>query len=420
LNPACETRFNSDGEYVEAFRSIFDEAVRTRLRTTHKVGSLLSGGLDSSSISAVAGRLLAKSNRGSLATFSGVFDAVPRTNERHFIEAAVMKGGFEPSYLAVDRCDPFFVPPEVERTQAEAQIAPNMFLTWGMYDMARKSQVRVLLDGFDGDTTISHGIGYLSELARTNHWLKLTKLVPAVVPHSEQSAAGIWWEYIWRDGLLPKIPARAVQACQGAARRLRSWRPAGRPGSVCACMLDPAFVERVGLREYRSSLRTISQRPPQTEKEFHYRKLMWAVIPFALELMNHGAASFGIEVRFPFWDRRLVEFCLGLPPDLKIRDGYTRWILRQAMEDDLPRKIQWRPGKSNLAFAFRHCLFNHGRPVLNHALETAKQRLRPYLCANHFEFTKRRIDDNANDMEIMYLWRVAKVALWMERMGIQS
>ena len=51
------------------------------------------------------------------------------------------------------------------------------------------------------------------------------------------------------------------------------------------------------------------------------------------------------EVRLPFLNHQLVEFIFSLPASLKIKDGFTKWILRKSVEDKLPETIVWRKGK---------------------------------------------------------------------------
>ena len=96
-----ELRLNSDEEYAEAFRKVFTEAVRCRLRTAFPIGSHLSGGLDSSSICCIARKLLEESN-SQLHTFSNIFDDVPGSDERSFIEAVLEQGDFIPHFTHAD------------------------------------------------------------------------------------------------------------------------------------------------------------------------------------------------------------------------------------------------------------------------------------------------------------------------------
>lgn len=72
------------------------------------------------------------------------------------------------------------------------------------------------------------------------------------------------------------------------------------------------------------------------------------MIPFILEVADKAAADYSIEVRYPFFDKRLVEFCLALPSDQKFSQGWIRIIHRRALDSIMPREIAWRFGKSCL------------------------------------------------------------------------
>ena len=55
--------------------------------------------------------------------------------------------------------------------------------------------------------------------------------------------------------------------------------------------------------------------------------------------------AFGVEARVPFLDHRLVEFCFRQDSSMLIRDGWTKWMLRKAMEGSVPASISWRRDK---------------------------------------------------------------------------
>src|SRR5437867_3387072 len=152
LDPSRELRLGSDDEYAEAFREIFTEAVRCRLRSAYPVGSMLSGGLDSSSIVCSARQLLEENGRPRLHTFSAVFDDLPQCDERPFINEVLAQGGLEPHYARVDLENPLA---ELERVlwhQDEASYGPNLYLQWALYRTVGKQSERLSLGGFEGDS----------------------------------------------------------------------------------------------------------------------------------------------------------------------------------------------------------------------------------------------------------------------------
>ncbi len=204
LDPEREVRFRSDAEYAGAFRDIFTEAVRCRLRGVGPVGSTLSGGLDSSSVTCVARNLLAsRDGPGRLHTFSGVYDDVPASDERPYIDAVLAHGGVEPHYVHPDRLSPLTNWEGASSWQEDEPLwNPQMALHWVVYQAAQERDVRILLDGFGGDSVVSHGTGYLAELARTGRWIRLA---------SEGAALGRrfgrpTWRIVWRGGFSPLVP----------------------------------------------------------------------------------------------------------------------------------------------------------------------------------------------------------------------
>ena len=165
LDPTSELRLGSDEEYAAAYREMFTEAVRCRLRSAFPRGSHLSGGLDSSSVTCVARKLSQQTDTPRWHTFSNIFEEVPQCDERPFINAVLAQGGYIPHYIHADRSSPLMDLERVFWHQEEPAIGPNHFLPWQLNQAASHAGVRVVLDGFDGDTTVSHGAARLTELA---------------------------------------------------------------------------------------------------------------------------------------------------------------------------------------------------------------------------------------------------------------
>lgn len=77
-----------------------------------------------------------------------------------------------------------------------------------------------------------------------------------------------------------------------------------------------------------------------------------------LNAYHRLAGRHGIEPRHPFLDRRLVEFCAWLPLEMRLRGGYPKWAMRQAMSVRLPRDIAWRKTR-HLGWPFNKALWEH-------------------------------------------------------------
>lgn len=224
----------------------------------------------------------------------------------------------------------------------------------------------MLLDGFDGDTTISHGIGRLAELARKGRWLTL-----AIELNGLSGNLGAPSRTIARRHVIGPLASEPMQRLRAAVPR----RLQGRDDS--APLVDDEFASRIDLDVRLKELQDRSN-SSHSVRERHHRSLTRGIIPFALEVADKAAAAFSIEPRYPFFDKRLIEFCLALPSDQKQRDGFTRVVMRRAMNGILPPEIQWRGDKAYLSPNFNHVLLQFERDRIEDVIEGESPPLEMY------------------------------------------
>jgi asparagine synthase (glutamine-hydrolysing) len=409
LDPSREVRFRSDEEYAEAYREVFTEAVRCRLRGTSQVGSLLSGGLDSSSIVCVAQELLSKEGDRQLHTFSSIFDDLPQCDERPFIDAVLARGGFEPRSVRADRLSPLTDLDRVLWHEDEAFWAPNLFIHWALHGAARQQGVRVLLDGLGGDSTVSHGFEYLTQLAARGRWIALSTEVRALSRHRNFSL----WSLLLRYTIKPLAPEPIRQAWR--VLRERNQQPAWGRNTV----IRTEFARYVGVAERYQALEGERSRPARTLREDHWRDLTSGIHPYALEESNRVAAAFFVEPRYPFYDRRLVEFCLALPPEQRLSQGWTRVIVRRALAGTLPNKIQWRAGKANWRANFQRGLLSE-REVLEEVLSDDSQVIEEYVDLAALRLAYQRFVSRATLEDALLLWTAVVLSRWLDQTGIRA
>ena len=421
LDPSRELRLGSDEEYAAKFREIFTEAVRCRLRSAFPVGSMLSGGLDSSSITCMARKLLTENGGQPLHTFSAVFDKLTECDERLYINPVLAKGGLEPHFLQGDELSPLNDLDRMHWHQDEAFYAPNWFMTWAVYRATQEQRVRVLLDGFDGDTTVSDGYGYLSELARAGRWLTLTREVKELAK-TLNAPFGKWlWSYVQHYGLNPtiskhrplKLMRRIWQALSQLVHR-EGNQSDDRP--AWSAILNPEFVQRIGLVERYQAWRQVQGNWGQNERERHYRNIATQGLPpFALEVMDKATAAFTIEPRYPFWDKRLVEFCLALPPEQKLHLGWNRIVMRRAMANILPGEVQWRRGKTNFLPNLSHGLLL-GQKLLKEMIPNGLGEIEEYANLTVLkEIYQKFVSANSQKTpkDVFAIWIAISLGLWL-------
>jgi len=394
LDPMHEIRLGSDEEYEKAFRDIFREAVRCRLRSAFPVGSMLSGGLDSSSVVCMAREILPKDRM--LKTFSAIFDTVKECDERQWINAVMDRGRLEAHYFYGDKIGPLTDMKRMQWYEDQPFIAPNLFLFWGLYKEAKSQNVRILLDGLDGDNVVSHGRSYITELTGKGRLLSAKREVKGLAKNQGLSPSRILLQY----SLYPFLPVFLI-------RIMRFFRNAD------LGMINSEFARRINLKDRKNTLLTEQSELAKTSKEDHLRKITGGIHQAVNEIDNIVAAAFFIEPRSPFFDKRLVEFCLALPGDQKIRRGWTRWIMRSALRDILPEIIRTRRGKSNMSPNFFHGLTTFDRTDLEHAILTEGNMLSKFInnlpSSHKGSFSLEELIEK----DPVFLWRAANLSLWL-------
>jgi asparagine synthase (glutamine-hydrolysing) len=413
LNPHQELRLESDAAYAAAFRELFTEAVRCRLRSHLPIGSMLSGGLDSSSIACVAQKLLSNQvNAHPLHTFSNIHEQVPSCDERFYQNAVLAQGDFQPHFINTDQISPLADLERVLWHQDEVQGLGNFYAAWSRYGVAQRQGVRVILDGFDGDTTVSHGKGRLVELAIAGRWVKLAIEVKAFSKNLRQPWKKALWGWVWLYGLSKFRLFRGVRRLYQGLGRSLSRSP--NPQSV-----SPQGIPSAALMQEIESTQP-STIPFTRERAFHHQLLTDPGEWNTLEKLNNAAAAFGLDIRFPFWDKRLVEFCLSLPPEQKLNQGWSRLVLRRAMADILPPEIQWRGYKTNHAESFNYTLLKFEQARLGEIIFDHPETIEPYvnLTALH-ETYQRFICQQATEDEVLMLWKVLSLSVWLQSTGLQ-
>jgi asparagine synthase (glutamine-hydrolysing) len=419
-----ELFLKSDAEYSEAFRGCFITAVKNRLRSHGKVGSMLSGGLDSSSITCVARDLLRHANgaNGYLKTFSGVFDEVRECDERDYIESVLDQGGTQGNFVRVDDTGPFAEFDEMLRHQDCAFFAPGLLLHWKVLKQVSMQGINVLLDGFDGDNTVSYGFELHNELARNGRWLALGVELFSHSRLHKTSFVGPMSSLLNHYGINPAISRsrvlnffrRGVRRVTGSTvnRQSKSISPTG-----FATYFDNDFRRRTQIDDRVRDWRRTQPQAAKSQREAHLRALRRPAMVQALEVLDHTAAAFGVELRLPFWDRQLVEFCLSLPPQQKLHKGRDRVIFRRAMHDVVPEKIRWRVGKTDFTPSLFHGLLSFDQSRIAYSVRNPTESVMRYISPEKFKalFAELTAGDGlATGSELQQFWRGFALIRWFE------
>jgi asparagine synthase (glutamine-hydrolysing) len=297
INPHFKIRYSTDEEYEEHFKGLFREAVRCCLRGPQPIGTTLSGGLDSSSIACVARDIYDKGElNGELWSFSHTYDDLSLCDERPFIDAVVEYAGIKRwQHIQGDELWPL-------KSLPASQDEPFQHLFYdivkSLLQQTQKDGIRILLRGDGGDELVRGNSYYLL----SSHEQKILSIAQSMRHLSEK---------------------------------------------VIPCWLEHSFVKRTDLRERLRNEIPIQFDDLSFQTEYEkYKSGDICVLP--LWLSQYIARPLSIELRFPFLDRRLVEFFIALPVEQKYRIGQTKSILRRSLSTLLPEPVRARTSKTDL------------------------------------------------------------------------
>ncbi|MGH7665415.1 MAG: lasso peptide isopeptide bond-forming cyclase [Gemmatimonadaceae bacterium] len=439
----AEIRYSTDDQYAEAFRELLDTAVRVRLRSNLAVGATLSGGLDSSSVVCMARHARGSDPESPLHAFSLVFPGLPESDlrlidERAYIESVVRGGGVTPHFIRGDLLRPLDDTRCILWHLDEPFSAPNLYLHWGIYAAARDAGVGILLDGFDGDSVVSHGFGRLNGLMQSGQWSLFEREVRAFASHRGRSPDSVlehfglpYLSHLARRGAVREWARAAKELVRrfDLSPRATVWRhgllPIARPALrligrrrvLPLTLLRRQFAVRVE-RRMQSEAEKSERTSVLGEPEMHAAGLSQPVYQLTLEMADKCSRAFGIEGRYPFFDRRLIDFCLSVPDDKKFAGGWPRALFRRAMEGYLPADIQWRSTKGNLACNFDRGLRTADLQARNGGRLHA-QGLARYVDPASLAAIERRYRSEKGQAwraaDAQQLFRVAVMADWLSR-----
>ncbi len=398
-------------EVRQQFRELLTDAVRLRLRSDVPVGTCLSGGLDSSAIVCLCNSLMREEHvihPGAIGDHQKTFTArnsEPEIDEYRFSRQIVDLTGAEENLV--------YPTPEVLWQEVESFIwqldepvdSTSQYPQWNVMRLARDRGVRVLLDGQGGDELLAgyhtYFPPYLDEVYSRHGAVATLSAAMDFARVGGRPARDCLRSYAYR-----KLPWR-LQRVLATLQPRRT--PPGTGGSgLKAWQISPLLLWKFQNRALPAA--ATNGAGPLT-KALH-NDLSVTNLPKLLRYEDRNAMTFSIEARLPFLDFRLVEFVFSLPSSYRINEGWTKRILRDSLNDILPKEVCWR--KSKLGFPV---------PELKW-LRAGAGRIRQVLGSPAVRELDRYLDPQAlmrirelPDEELAAvpgLWRIVNLVVWFE------
>ena len=285
-----------------------------------------------------------------------------------------------------------------------------MNLNRAVYLHAQDQGICTLLDGIDGDILLS-GSGYLTQLWRQGAY--------RMIVGETLKAQGLTAEYkmgrrLFINSFLSAFTPIAPDWMRTLRRPVR-YNNALR-SAVRDTIIDHEFATRSRLGERFARLDSHSPRPHSfSQMEAHKIALEHPFLTVGLERYERVASAFGIEARHPLLDVRLVEFCLGLPWQLKTHHGWTKMILRRALEPKLPAEVIWRKDKDSLMWEFNRLILKERADYFYQITLDEQENLKPYVNMPKLLKFWQDYQIRGDEKNAESLWNGVALAMWLRQ-----
>jgi asparagine synthase (glutamine-hydrolysing) len=364
----------SEDVLIDKFKKIFTDSINIRMRSDVKVGTCLSGGLDSSSISVLAGKNYTLKNENKFNAITA--KSIDHSNdESHFahevanlnnIELNIVTPSYENFLTNID---------EVIYTQEEPFGSPSMFMGWNVFKKAKDIGCSVMLNGQGGDEILLGYERYFSSTLKLSKPFSFFKQLILQYKNSRLSFKETFLYFFYFNNNTFRI------------NRLKR-----------KSLLKNRFFKN----KYFEIIKKSSQSFKNSDS-LQLFEITTLQLPHLLRYEDRNSMRHSIETRLPFLDYRLVEFAVSLPTSLKIKNGWTKYILRKAIEDQLPSNIVWRKNKFGFEAPDKIWLNNYSIEMLN---EIKASKLLNYLCDIN------NVVEKYNQLSLKDKWMYFNIARW--------
>ncbi|MBI3135925.1 MAG: asparagine synthase (glutamine-hydrolyzing) [Bacteroidetes bacterium] len=324
IKPYYEIEFNqatgslNEAEAIETYRHMLESAVQLRLRSDVKVGTCLSGGMDSSSVAAIAAKQYTQ-NAGQ--QFTAIHAQATELNIDESDKAKIVSDHCHLNLEIIKPSETDFlnVLDEVIYTQEEPFGSPSVFMQYFVLKKARELNCLVMLDGQGGDETLlgyeKYYPAYLASLKGIrNKWSGFMKSAE----NSSLSRMQVLKYFVYFTKYRVRI-RHVKKRCH--------------------------FLKREILNSYESAeLKQLSEAYLDIQK-MQLLEIKNLQLPHLLRYEDKNSMRNSVETRLPFLDYRVLQTALSVNNGYKIKNGWTKYILRKSMEKLLPESIVWRRNK---------------------------------------------------------------------------
>jgi asparagine synthase (glutamine-hydrolysing) len=402
----------SDQAHVAQLRDALVATVRSHLISDVRAGSCLSGGLDSSTLVGIIGKISREDPDAAVAlgdrlfTFTSCYEQ-KALDEREYALAVAGSVGARP-HLVFPSPDDFWS--DFERI-AWHQDMPfgslSFYAQWRVMRAAREGGVKVLIDGQGGDEVFGgyakFKYAYLASLMGSGQLATAARELSGMIRQGDRYVLDI------RNGFryLPASLRRVLNVDSVLQQVLRGdWKKAVAEDS------SPAT------RWWRNAWQNGNGSGLTALQRIQVDDIVVDTLPQLLRMEDRSSMAFSLEARVPFLDHHVVELGLSLPDHLKVNHGWGKFAVRQAMVDLLPDAVRLRKTKLGFAAPDRAWLANDLRGPITGLLES-ELRCQRFVDVDALRRWYRGSEGrNVNTESFLGLFRILSLEMWMRAFSV--
>ena len=299
-------------DYIQELK----RSITLRLRSDVKVGTCLSGGIDSSTISSFASKLYQNSNEKFMAIHAKSSEY--KTDESEFAKIVSKIANINLNFVEPSYSDFKSNILSIIKIQQEPFGSLSIIMQYFVFKKAKELGCIVMLDGQGGDETLLGYERYYPAIVKSKKGIAKLKALLQSSKNSRLSLLDtIKYQYYFSNYKL----------------RLKRLK------------FKNSFYKSEILNEYESEELRIISESYNDISILQKNEIESSQLPHLLKYEDRNSMANSIESRLPFLDYKLVELSLNTNNSLKIKDGWTKFILRKAAETILPKEIVWRKAK---------------------------------------------------------------------------
>ncbi|MCR5419591.1 MAG: asparagine synthase (glutamine-hydrolyzing) [Lachnospiraceae bacterium] len=389
-------------EAAAGFRKCFEDSIRLRLRADVPVGYCLSGGLDSSAIVCMADSIIEKDSLNiEQRSISSCFED-RRYDEREYIDEVLKHTKVEGYKIFPQGGNVLEDLDDVLWHMDEPFGSTSMYAQWNVFKAAKEHGLTVMLDGQGADEQLAGYTGFYSVIFA--EYLKKFKFK----------------EFKHELDCYKKLRASTEKYVNSNKIIIEALISAYFPRKLQKFGKIHAFYLRQGLpfeiQDIKRTIYGIDLYPANDSRKYILDNLK-CNLSMLLHYEDRNSMAHSIESRVPFMDPVLAESSFKLPIGYKLKNGITKYVMREGLKDILPGKIRERYSKLGFVTPEDQWI-NNSPEVFRKEIEAAAQNLSPLLKKETVMAWYDRIEGNVQRMDFMP-WRIICASHWVKLFDLE-